>query len=110
MTSLKSSLSKVRSSDARSNAHCALLGWFLIIYVQTNAEWKDEETDVAKYLEQSGATGGGGAPSHLWEDSWDDDDVEEDFSVQLRYFYASLTTRTFLLQSEQGGIGESHKT
>ncbi|KIM33141.1 hypothetical protein M408DRAFT_325959 [Serendipita vermifera MAFF 305830] len=47
-------------------------------------EWKDEETDVAKYLEQSGATGGGGAPSHLWEDSWDDDDVEEDFSVQLR--------------------------
>ena len=49
-----------------------------------NTEWKDEETDVAKYLEQSGATGGAGAPSHLWEDTWDDDDVEEDFSVQLR--------------------------
>jgi hypothetical protein len=51
----------------------------------SHAEWKDEETDVAKYLEQSGATGGGGAPSHLWEDTWDDDDVEEEFSVQLRY-------------------------
>ena len=21
----------------------------------------------------------------LWEDNWDDDDIEEDFSVQLRY-------------------------
>jgi 26 proteasome complex subunit DSS1 len=22
--------------------------------------------------------------THLWEDNWDDDDVEDDFSVQLR--------------------------
>lgn len=51
----------------------------------SQTEWKDEETDVAKFLEQSGATGGGGAPSHLWEDTWDDDDVEEDFSAQLRF-------------------------
>jgi DSS1/SEM1 family len=109
MTSLKSSLSKVRSSDARSNAHCALLGWFLIIYVQTNAEWKDEETDVAKYLEQSGATGSGGAPSHLWEDSWDDDDVEENFSVQLRYLYASLTSRTSFLHSLREELAKSTK-
>lgn len=54
-------------------------------------EWKDEETDVAKYLEQSGAAGGGGASSHLWEDTWDDDDVEEDFSVQLREELAKAT-------------------
>ena len=24
----------------------------------------------------------------LWEDNWDDDDVEDDFSKQLRYFDA----------------------
>ena len=47
-------------------------------------EWKDEETDVSKFLEQSGATGKSGVPTQLWEDTWDDDDVEEDFSVQLR--------------------------
>ncbi|KAK9720073.1 26S proteasome complex subunit SEM1 [Basidiobolus ranarum] len=23
--------------------------------------------------------------THLWEDNWDDDDVEDDFSQQLRY-------------------------
>lgn len=22
-----------------------------------------------------------------WEDNWDDDDLQDDFSVQLRYFY-----------------------
>ncbi|KAG8813518.1 hypothetical protein FRC17_001539 [Serendipita sp. 399] len=57
-------------------------------------EWKDEETDVAKYLEQSGATGGAGAPSHLWEDTWDDDDVEEEFSAQLRQNREELAKAT----------------
>ena len=23
--------------------------------------------------------------SHFWEDNWDDDDIEDDFSKQLRY-------------------------
>jgi 26 proteasome complex subunit DSS1 len=37
---------------------------------------------------------GGGAPGaaksggdKLWEDNWDDDDVEEAFSLQLRYVF-----------------------
>lgn len=24
--------------------------------------------------------------AHVWEDNWDDDNVEDDFSNQLRYF------------------------
>ncbi|KAH6913228.1 DSS1/SEM1 family-domain-containing protein [Coprinopsis sp. MPI-PUGE-AT-0042] len=47
------------------------------------ADWDDAETDLAHL--------GGAAPGaaktggdKLWEDNWDDDDVEEDFSVQLR--------------------------
>jgi len=40
----------------------------------TASDWKDEDTDVSKLI-QSG---------NLWEDNWDDDDVEDDFSKQLR--------------------------
>ncbi len=25
--------------------------------------------------------------AHFWEDNWDDDDIEDDFSKQLRYFF-----------------------
>ena len=38
-----------------------------------------------------GATAGGAseenanATTHLWEESWDDDDMSEDFSKQLKY-------------------------
>lgn len=34
-------------------------------------------------LDMSGATRAGG--DHLWEDNWDDDDVEDIFSKALRY-------------------------
>lgn len=34
-------------------------------------------------LDMSGSTRSGG--DHLWEDNWDDDDIEDDFSVALRY-------------------------
>jgi hypothetical protein len=107
--SLKSSLSKVSISDACFGVHYGLRDCILIIYFQRTVEWKDEETDVAKYLEQSGATGGGGAPSHLWEDSWDDDDVEENFSVQLRYVCTSLTSRTPFLHSLREELAKSTK-
>ncbi|KAJ3536632.1 hypothetical protein NMY22_g5948 [Coprinellus aureogranulatus] len=47
------------------------------------ADWDDSATDLASL--------GGGAPGaaksggdKLWEDNWDDDDIEDDFSVQLR--------------------------
>lgn len=46
-------------------------------------DWDDSHTDLAHL--------GGSAPGQaksggdeLWEDNWDDDDVEDEFSVQLR--------------------------
>ncbi|KAJ7638125.1 DSS1/SEM1 family-domain-containing protein, partial [Mycena rosella] len=47
------------------------------------ADWDDAQTDLAHL--------GGAAPGSaksggdkLWEDNWDDDDIEDEFSVQLR--------------------------
>lgn len=35
-------------------------------------DWTEEETQIP------------GGNAHLWEESWDDDDTNEDFAVQLR--------------------------
>jgi len=35
-------------------------------------DWSEEETEIP------------GGNTHLWEESWDDDDTNEDFAVQLR--------------------------
>ncbi|ORX91976.1 DSS1/SEM1 family-domain-containing protein [Clohesyomyces aquaticus] len=35
-------------------------------------DWPEEETQLP------------GGNAHLWEESWDDDDTNEDFAVQLR--------------------------
>jgi len=46
-------------------------------------DWDDTETELGKLSGlQPGAAMSGG--DRLWEDNWDDDDVEEDFSLQLR--------------------------
>ncbi|KAJ2918875.1 hypothetical protein MD484_g1517, partial [Candolleomyces efflorescens] len=47
------------------------------------ADWDDAETDLAHL---GGAPPGAAKSSgdKLWEDNWDDDDIEDDFSVQLR--------------------------
>jgi hypothetical protein len=47
------------------------------------ADWDDSQTDLAHL----GGTAPGAAKSggdKLWEDNWDDDDIEDEFSVQLR--------------------------
>ncbi|KAF9524854.1 DSS1/SEM1 family-domain-containing protein [Crepidotus variabilis] len=47
------------------------------------ADWKDSETDLAHLGGAApGAAKSGG--DKLWEDNWDDDDIEDEFSVQLR--------------------------
>ncbi|KAJ8463941.1 hypothetical protein ONZ45_g11308 [Pleurotus djamor] len=47
------------------------------------ADWDDSETDLAHLGGAApGAAKSGG--DKLWEDNWDDDDIEDDFSVQLR--------------------------
>jgi 26 proteasome complex subunit DSS1 len=46
-------------------------------------DWNDSETDLAHLGgAQPGAAKSGG--DKLWEDNWDDDDIEDEFSVQLR--------------------------
>jgi hypothetical protein len=48
-----------------------------------SVDWDDSQTDLAHL----GGVTPGAAKSEgdkLWEDNWDDDDIEEEFSVQLR--------------------------
>lgn len=46
-------------------------------------DWDDSQTDLAHLGgAPPGAAKSGG--DKLWEDNWDDDDIEDDFSVQLR--------------------------
>ncbi|KAI0370363.1 hypothetical protein BV20DRAFT_1052418 [Pilatotrama ljubarskyi] len=53
------------------------------------ADWDDSQTDLAHLAGTApGAAKSGG--DKLWEDNWDDDDIEDDFSVQLRRAMASL--------------------
>jgi len=47
------------------------------------ADWDDSETNLAHLGGSApGAAKSGG--DKLWEDNWDDDDIEDEFSVQLR--------------------------
>ena len=72
----------------------------------TMAGTKSNETDTAGHatvaLDMSGSARSGG--NHLWEDNWDDDDIEDDFSVALRYvalnrqLNPSIDTATYLYQ------------
>lgn len=40
-------------------------------------DWAPEESEVPP--------GSEGGTTHLWEESWDDDDTSEDFSKQLKW-------------------------
>ena len=65
-------------------------------------DWKDEDTDVSKLIQLSkvGGAASGVQTSNLWEDNWDDDDVEDDFSKQLRYLTSPhITTAEKLTRS-----------
>lgn len=52
----------------------------------TPLDWSQEDTEVP------------GDNTHLWEESWDDDDTSEDFSAQLKYVlpYHTLIPRSIL--------------
>ena len=72
----------------------------------TMAGAKSNEPDTAGHatvaLDMSGSARSDG--NHLWEDNWDDDDIEDDFSVALRYvalirqLNPSIDTATYLYQ------------
>lgn len=55
----------------------------LLRHTRAGTDWDDSQTDLAHL----GGVAPGAAKSEgdkLWEDNWDDDDIEEEFSVQLR--------------------------
>lgn len=51
------------------------------------ADWPQEDAEVP---EASSSGNVNGNSDHLWEESWDDDDTNEDFSKQLKYTSLSL--------------------
>lgn len=60
---------------------------FFLIIIETfptsYLDWDDSKTDLAQLAGAApGAAKSGG--DKLWEDNWDDDDIEHPFSVQLR--------------------------
>ncbi|KAI9570508.1 hypothetical protein HD554DRAFT_2170113 [Boletus coccyginus] len=46
-------------------------------------DWDDSQTDLA-HLNGSAPGAANASGDKLWEDNWDDDDIEDEFSVQLR--------------------------
>jgi 26 proteasome complex subunit DSS1 len=77
-------------------------------------DWDDAQTELAHLGgAQPGAAKSGG--DKLWEDNWDDDDIEDDFSVQLRCVTVLLPisvpdkdqtyTRNELAKTGQGTTG-----
>jgi hypothetical protein len=62
---------------------------FLRFLLSRCVDWDDAQTEL-KHLGGAapGAAASGG--NKLWEDNWDDDDVEEDFSVQLRWVFKPM--------------------
>ena len=63
-------------------------------YTLKHLDWDDSQTDLAN-LGGPGAAGSAAAGDKLWEDNWDDDDIEEEFSTQLRSFALSIPPLLF---------------
>jgi hypothetical protein len=65
MTNLKTSLQKVRKDSV------ALL--YIGLADLCSVDWAEEDTELPS------------GNQHLWEESWDDDETNDDFSKQLKY-------------------------
>lgn len=56
----------------------------MLLRLITRVDWDDSATELLNLKGgPPGAAKSGG--DRLWEDNWDDDDIEEDFNLQLRY-------------------------
>jgi hypothetical protein len=64
MTNSRTSLSRVRIAEIHESE--------IKLVLMQSPDWGEEETQTH------------GDKTHLWEESWDDDDTSEDFAVQLR--------------------------
>ena len=74
-----------------------------------HTDWDDAQTDLAHLNGGApGAAKSGG--DKLWEDNWDDDDVEDDFSVQLRYVsHNCFQSRPLITFKERAGEEEEQR-
>jgi 26 proteasome complex subunit DSS1 len=98
MMNLKSLLLQVDTSNVLDRRYK------LTLFAPT--DWDDSQTDLAHLGGAApGAAKSGG--DKLWEDNWDDDDVEEDFSLQLRCVSELSALRFYACESDQHIIRRS---
>ena len=84
---MKNSLSKASIHGApnlRSVSYASFITWSAGRCTFNPLDWDDSQTDLAN-LASAGAAGSAAVGDKLWEDNWDDDDIEEEFSTQLRF-------------------------
>lgn len=73
------------------------------MHLNATTDWDDSEASLNQISTSikgkadstaNGQAGAGtnGSNDNLWEDNWDDDDIEDDFSVQLRYVVLLCTS------------------
>lgn len=65
--------------------------WVHVADIDSGTDWSQEDTEVP------------GGSTHLWEESWDDDDENEDFSKQLKYISHTPSTATTTDRANQRG-------
>ncbi|EJD35436.1 hypothetical protein AURDEDRAFT_175463 [Auricularia subglabra TFB-10046 SS5] len=53
-------------------------------------DWDPSETEMKRLGKAEAGADGQKVADSLWEDNWDDDDIEEDFSAQLRSELATV--------------------
>ncbi|KAF9046890.1 hypothetical protein BDZ89DRAFT_1058363 [Hymenopellis radicata] len=82
-TSASTSKTAEPSAEEKQQAHLGFLEEDDEFEEFPVADWDDSKTDMAHLGGAApGAAKSGG--DKLWEDNWDDDDIEDEFSVQLR--------------------------
>jgi len=52
--------------------------------LEEDDEFEDFPVEDWPTEEEVGTAGSGAGTTHLWEESWDDDDTSDEFSAQLR--------------------------
>lgn len=73
----------MNSKSSRLQVGTSLVELIILLIANCHIDWDDSQTDLAHLAGTApGAAKSGG--DRLWEDNWDDDDIEDEFSVQLR--------------------------
>lgn len=71
-----------------------------LLLTHARLDWDESETDLSHLVSGPGVVGGKidgstqPAAEAFWEENWDDDDIEDDFSKQLRYALVERTHYT----------------